>query len=426
MHLAHLADTSLGDAALGALSAGGRLGGRSGARRPAGPAARGGAGPRFPGRSSGARCCRPWRSLQFGGEGDPEASTPASHNCGLHQIDRLEAFRETLISVALRLGVGFSVQRAHVAKLPPLAPLRFQRGVTTHVVADTIEGWADALQPVMLAAVEGRRGVLSTLRASARRGAAAAHVGGQGARPRAGCSLATRIEHIVQRGRRTAGCTSIEAYDILMWAAKRSFGGACGARRRFCLFSADDEEMAAARPATGSRTTPSAPRATIRHHIRAEATPRPVRPACRGAEAVWAEPGFYFVEDPEYGAIRAWRSGLAPALKLAPRPIARAARTRHTGELHEGDVLSGVQFCNLTTVRRRVRTPARFYRLCAHAPVSHARRRATRISPIFRRVTAHHGAEALLGVSICGVPRTAGVLLDPEVLRNRRRRWSRP
>ena len=55
-------------------------------------------------------------------------------------------------------GVGFSVQRQHVAKLPVLAERPgAEVPVTKWLVQDTIGGWADALHELVSAAVEGRR-----------------------------------------------------------------------------------------------------------------------------------------------------------------------------------------------------------------------------------------------------------------------------
>ena len=154
MHLTHYADASLGDAALAALSAGdvtpddlarvGRLGRLHEVIRSAFEAV------------EHREVLPSMRSLQFGGEAILNKHARI-YNCAFTYIDRLDAFRETLYLLLCGCGVGFSVQRAHVDKLPPLAALRAKAPVAMHVVGDTIEGWADALHQLMLAAVEGRR-----------------------------------------------------------------------------------------------------------------------------------------------------------------------------------------------------------------------------------------------------------------------------
>ena len=415
MHLTHYADTSLGDAALTALSAGDvaaedltRIG-RLGRLHEVVHAAFGAVERR--------EVLPSMRSLQFGGEAIFNKHARI-YNCAFTYIDRLEAFRETLYLLLCGCGVGFSVQRHHVAKLPPLAPLHANAPVSTFVVPDTIEGWADALHQLMLAAVEGRRVIFdySTVRPA---GAPLRTSGGKAPGPEPLFHSLTRIEHMVQRaaGRRLR---PVETYDILMWAAKAVLSGGVRRSATICLFSADDEEMTAAK--TGNWFQDNPQRAASNNSaiiVRAQAT-RAQFDKLFEAQKQFGEPGFYFVEDPEYGANPCVEIGLHPRLKLDAAAIARLRELGHEGELREGDVLSGVQFCNLTTVSAAAsETPGRFYELCAHAAVIGTLQAGytsfNYLSPVSRLITER---EALLGVSICGVLDRPEVLLDPVVLHN--------
>ncbi len=414
MHLTHYADTSVGDAALAALSAGdvtaddlariGRLGRLHELIRAAFAAVE-------------RRAVLPsMRSLQFGGEAILSKHARI-YNCAFTYIDRLEAFRETLYQLLCGCGVGFSVQRAHVAKLPALAALRSNAPRTVHVIGDTIEGWADALHELMRAAVEGRR-VIFDYSAIRPAGAPLRTSGGKAPGPEPLFHSLTRIEHIVQRaaGRQLR---PIEAYDILMWAAKAVLSGGVRRSATICLFSADDEEMAAAKTGNWFQDNPqrtaSNNSAVI---VRGEAT-RAQFDRLFEAQKQFGEPGFYFVEDPEYGANPCVEIGLHPRLKLDAAAVARLRELGYQGGAREGDVLSGVQFCNLTTISAAAsETPARFYELCAHAAVIGTLQAGytdiTYLSPVSRLITER---EALLGVSICGVLDRPDVLLDAEVLR---------
>ena len=414
MHLAHYADTSLGDAALAALTAAdvtsadlmriGRLGRLHEVIRAAFAAV------------ERREVLPSMRSLQFGGEAILHKHARI-YNCAFTYIDRLEAFRETLYLLLCGCGVGFSVQRNHVAKLPPFAPLRATAAVSTFVVPDTIEGWADALHQLMLAAVEGRR-VIFDYSAIRPAGAPLRTSGGKAPGPEPLFHSLTRIEHIVQRaaGRRLR---PIEAYDILMWAAKAVLSGGVRRSATICLFSADDTEMAAAK--TGNWFQDHPQRAASNNSaviVRAQATRAQFNQLFE-AQKQFGEPGFYFVEDPEYGANPCVEIGLHPRLKLDAAAIARLRELGHQGELREGDVLSGVQFCNLTTVSAAAsETPAQFYELCAHAAVIGTLQAGytefNYLSPVSRLITER---EALLGVSICGVLDRPDVLLDAAVLR---------
>jgi len=64
-------------------------------------------------------------------------------NCSFSYVDRARFFQEAMYLLLCGCGVGFSVQRHHVAKLPAIqAPASGEAKVFT--VPDSIEGWADA------------------------------------------------------------------------------------------------------------------------------------------------------------------------------------------------------------------------------------------------------------------------------------------
>lgn len=66
-------------------------------------------------------------------------------NCSYLPVNDVEAFPEMLIISMSGCGVGFSVETQNIAKLPAVAT---QTGRTepVHIVADSTEGWADALR----------------------------------------------------------------------------------------------------------------------------------------------------------------------------------------------------------------------------------------------------------------------------------------
>ncbi|MCX6954486.1 MAG: recombinase [Verrucomicrobia bacterium] len=356
------------------------------------------------------------RSLQFGGEAILTKHARV-YNCCFTYIDRLEAFRETLYLLLCGCGVGFSVQTHHVAKLPALAPRDESLPPVTHVVADTIEGWGDAFHALMANAVAGRTVHFdySQIRPE---GAPLRTSGGKAPGSAPLFHTLSRAERIV---RAAAGrkLRPIEAYDILMWAAKAVLSGGVRRSATICLFSVDDAEMVASK--TGNwfvdqpQRTASNNSAVI---VRATAT-RAQFDALFEAQKQYGEPGFYFVEDTEYGANPCVEIGLHPRLKLDLAAIARLRELGHQGELRVGDEVTGVQFCNLSTISAAAaETPADFYRLCAHAALIGTLQAGytefNYLSPVSRVITER---EALLGVSLCGILDRPGVFLDPAVLR---------
>jgi len=356
------------------------------------------------------------RSLQFGGEAILKKHTRI-YNCAFMHIDRLESFRESLYLLLCGCGVGFSVQRQHVARLPKMGLVPDAGDPsTTWVVADTIEGWADALHELMVAAVEGRRVVFdySDIRPA---GAPLRTSGGKAPGPEPLMFALDKIEHVL-RGSAGRQLRPVEAYDCLMWGAKAVLSGGIRRSATICLFSADDVEMGEAKTGnwfdTHSQRSASNNSAVI---VRADAT-RAQFDRLFESQKQFGEPGFYFVENADYGANPCVEIGLNPKLPVNKETMARLRELGYEGELKNGDSLSGVQFCNLTTMSAAAaENPARFYELCAQAALIGTLQAGYTdfdyLSPVSRLITER---EALLGVSICGVLDRPELLLDPTVL----------
>jgi len=355
------------------------------------------------------------RSLQFGGEAILTKHARV-YNCAFTYIDRLEAFRETLYLLLCGCGVGFSVQQHHIAQLPLLAPHREDAPRESHAVADTIEGWADALHAVMLAAVEGRT-VVCDYSAIRPAGAPLRTSGGRapGAEPL--FHSITRIEGILQAaaGRRLR---SIEAYDILMWAAKAVLSGGVRRSATLCLFTADDQDMAEAKTGDWFATNPQRSASNNSAVLPRASVTRAQFDKLFAAQREFGEPGFYFVEDTEHGANPCVEIGLHPRLVLDTEAITRLRELGHEGPLAEGQTLTGVQFCNLTTISAATAESAEAFHLaCTQAAVIGTLQAGYTnfgyLTPVSRLITER---EALLGVSICGILDRPDLLLDAAVL----------
>src|SRR5690606_32809032 len=96
------------------------------------------------------------RSMQFGGK-PVEVAEARIYNCSFSYANRPEFFRECFYLLLCGVGVGFSVQTQHVAQLPSL-PLRgeeIELPTHHHSVADSIEGWADAIDILFRSHWEG-------------------------------------------------------------------------------------------------------------------------------------------------------------------------------------------------------------------------------------------------------------------------------
>ena len=75
--------------------------------------------------------------MQFGGKAI-EVNHSRSYNCSFCHIDCVEAFSETMFLLLSGCGVGYSVQSAHIAKLPPInKPI--QKPEKKYLIGDSIE-----------------------------------------------------------------------------------------------------------------------------------------------------------------------------------------------------------------------------------------------------------------------------------------------
>lgn len=77
-----------------------------------------------------------------------ERDNVAGYNCAYVAVDHPRAFDETLFILCCGTGVGFSVERQYINKLPEV-PEEFYRTDTTIVVEDSKIGWAKAFRELM-------------------------------------------------------------------------------------------------------------------------------------------------------------------------------------------------------------------------------------------------------------------------------------
>ena len=84
------------------------------------------------------------RSMQFGGK-PIEVAPNRIYNCAYLPIDHFLGFSESMFLLLGGTGVGVSVQKHHVDKLPEIVTPNKKR-TRRYLVADSIEGWADAIK----------------------------------------------------------------------------------------------------------------------------------------------------------------------------------------------------------------------------------------------------------------------------------------
>lgn len=359
------------------------------------------------------------RSLQFGGEAI-EAANARMYNCSFSPLDRWAFFREYFYLLLAGTGCGFSVQKHHVERLSTLPPRasEIDLPVRHHTVADTIEGWGDAVDELFRSFREGYK-VEYNFSAIRPRGAPLKTSGGKAPGHVPLKRALAQCEAILLKacGRKPR---PIEVYDICMHLARAVLAGGIRRSATICLFSPDDEEMMTAKTGDWFSTHPQRSASNNSAVIDRQAGAFEQFNILFEKQKEFGEPGFYFTDDREYGCNPCCEIGLNPVI-TGPLSEEDAKRLRELG--YDGDLdgeirLSGWQMCNLSTINgTAIRTEADFYRSCFFAATIGALQAAFTNMPYLGPVTRFlNEREALLGVSICGIMDNPEVLLNGPAL----------
>jgi ribonucleoside-diphosphate reductase alpha chain len=131
----------------------------------------------------------------------------------------------------------------------------------------------------------------------------------------------------------------------------------------------------------------------------------------------FGEPGFYFVDDVEYGANPCVEIGLAPFAVVDEAAQAKLAEYGMP-DVPVGSKVSGWQMCNLTTINANAcEDEAGFLACCRAAALLGTLQAAYTTIPYLGAATRFiNERESLLGVSICGILDRPSLLLNPAVL----------
>ncbi|BET65564.1 hypothetical protein ASA1KI_04820 [Opitutales bacterium ASA1] len=357
------------------------------------------------------------RSVQFGGPAI-EAAHARLYNCSFSFADRPAFFREAFYLLLCGTGVGFSVQKHHVEKLPPF-PIRgeeMELPVKHVTVEDTIEGWSDAVGALFESFYENTCAEFNFSKIRPR-GAPLRTAGG---RAPGHLPLKRGIEAVSKVLRHASGrqLRPIEVYDIVMHLAQAVLSGGVRRSATICLFSPDDAEMANAKTGNWFETAPQRAFSNNSALIDRKTATREIFDHLFERQKEFGEPGFYFSADKDYGANPCVEIGLHPRLVLTDDDIAQLRRLGHTGPLHAGEVLTGWQMCNLSTINGSVpKNRGEFLQLCKYASLLGTLQAAYTDIPYLGPVTRWiNQREALLGVSICGILDNPELLLDPATL----------
>jgi len=151
------------------------------------------------------------RSLMTAGKA-LERDNTAGYNCSYLPIDDVKAFDEAMYILLCGTGVGFSVERQSIQKLPDIPEELFESN-TTVVVSDSKEGWAKSLRQIiaLLYAGEVPKWDVSKVRP---KGARLKTFGGRASGPEPLIELFQFVSAIF-KGAKGRKLNSLECHDIM-------------------------------------------------------------------------------------------------------------------------------------------------------------------------------------------------------------------
>ena len=316
------------------------------------------------------------RSMQFAGK-PIEISPNRVYNCAYLPIDDWRAFSETMFLLLGGTGVGYSVQKHHVDELPEIRkpnPKRSRR----YLIADSIEGWADAVKILMKSYFFDGSTIKFDYTDIRPKGARLVTSGGKAPGPQPLKECLVKIEGMLKEKQDGDKLSTLEVHDIVCYIADAVLAGGIRRAALISLFTAHDDEMIACKSGNWWELNPQRGRANnsavlMRHKITKEF----FMDIWKRVELSGAgEPGIYLSNDKDWGT--------NPCCEIALRPF---------------------QFCNLCEVNvsniesqedfeERVKAASFIGTLQAGYTEFHYLR------PVWQRTTEK---DALIGVSMTGI-----------------------
>jgi hypothetical protein len=228
-------------------------------------------------------------------------------NCGASYVDRPRVFQEVMFALLCGVGIGFSVQLHHIAKLPGIS----KRGdeVKEHAISDSIEGWADAVgilmssyfEPTTIFVGYSGKKIIFDYSLIREKGSAIKHIGGKAPGPDGLKNSLEKIEvmmdSIVESG--VEKLSPIHAYDVLMHCSDAVLSGGIRRAATIAIFSLEDEEMVKAKTGTWYIDNPQRARSNNSALLLRDETPENKFMEMIESVKQFGEPGMIFADSKE-------------------------------------------------------------------------------------------------------------------------------
>jgi ribonucleoside-diphosphate reductase alpha chain len=242
------------------------------------------------------------RSMQFAGK-PIEISPNRIYNCAYSPVDDWRVFSEVMFLLLGGSGVGFSVQKHHVEQLPEIRKPNQDRG-RRWLIADSIEGWADAIKVLVKSYFFGGSRIIFDFSDIRPKGARLVTSGGKAPGPQPLKECLIKLEGILDSKKDGEKLKPIEVHDMICHIADAVLAGGIRRAALISLFSADDNDMIACKSGNWWEMNPQRGRANnsavlIRHKLEKEF----FMDLWKKVEASGAgEPGIFLSNDKEWGS----------------------------------------------------------------------------------------------------------------------------
>jgi len=247
------------------------------------------------------------RALQFGGD-QLFKHVARMYNCVSTHIDRPEAFQETMYLLLCGCGVGFSVQKQHISKLPNIKR-RYDKKSKVFTVPDSIEGWADSFGVLLSSFFDGDapfseyKGCHVAFDFSKIRPKGSEISGGFKAPGPDGLRQSLQKCEDLLIAEIESGQDKIRpivAYDFIMHMADAVLSGGVRRSATICMFSKDDNEMMNAKTGDWFIKNPQRGRSNNSVMLLRDELDREEWSSIMESVKSYGEPGFIFTDNLEF------------------------------------------------------------------------------------------------------------------------------
>lgn len=252
------------------------------------------------------------RAMQFAGPAI-ERNHSRIYNCAYLPVDDIRAFSETMFLLLGGVGVGYSVQKHHVEKLPPVQRAAKRK---RFMVGDSLEGWADCIK-VLMKGYFGLSDYIPEFDYSDIRpkGTRLVTAGGKAPGPEPLQLCVAHVTAVLECKKNGEKLTPLESHDIMCHIANAVLAGGIRRSAMIALFSRDDEEMLTCKFGNWWELNEQRGRANNSAVLPRDAVTR------EEFFSLWkkiklsgsGEPGFYFTNDIDWGT--------NPCCEIALRPF---------------------------------------------------------------------------------------------------------